>query len=701
MDKSKKLKGSILVSIEIILAVTVIILSSLQALIVSKQAKVQIYNQAENQYDSLCRQASISFEKIMAEYIGYMQFYSKSDVVRNGGTSEEIYDWLRSKSVVDARNDVFAYVAWVKENGDSFIDIKKGSNVATRDYFEAIVKKGADYFIDNPVAAKATGKMVVHVCTAAKQNGRNVGLFYGNIDPTTLSSEVKTIGLGKVGFAAVFGGNGYMIGSSTNDDDATRTAFENLKDSQAREYGKLEGAWTSKSKYISDFVFNGEKYQIISYPIKYTDWNYVLFLKESEIVSTATLVTKILTIGIVIFCLFLLLIVGYFIYVTVRPLGVVEKAISVIATGDADLSKRININVNNEIGRVVQSFNAFSGKLQTIISTMKDSKDNLVEAGALLKKSTEGTSASIEEIIVNIDSMGNQVNMQSDSVHETAGAVNEIASNIESLNRMIESQTNSVSQASSAVEEMIGNIQSVNGSVKKMAESFKELEKFVATGVSRQNDVNGKIEEIQIESLALQEANAVISGIAEQTNLLAMNAAIEAAHAGESGKGFSVVADEIRKLSEDSSEQSQTIGKQLSKITGTISEIVEASKYATESFNEVSNGIGATSDLVVEITNAMEEQNEGSKQIAIALQGMNDTSNEVKVASAEMAEGNKAILGEIRNLQDSTFTIKDKMTEMSEGARKINDTGNALAGLTNQMEDSIQQIGNQVDQFRV
>ena len=66
-----------------------------------------------------------------------------------------------------------------------------------------------------------------------------------------------------------------------------------------------------------------------------------------------------------------------------------------------------------------------------------------------------------------------------------------------------------------------------------------------------------------------------------------------------------------------------------------------------------------------------------------------------------MSEGNKAILEEVRNLQDATGVMQDSMNEMRVGARKINETGEALRGIANQMEDSIQEIGGQIDQFRV
>jgi len=703
ISSDKKLKqkrqGKLFLVIALVSVFTIIILSGIQSFIVSKISKNKISEQVELQYETLSEQVAFAYANHLETYLGYMDFYANADVVRNGGSTQEIVDWLRSESVVSVRNKGFAYIAYVEANGNSYIDIKKGSNVKDRDYFQAIMN-GADYFIDSPVPAKATGKLAVHICKAVKQNGKTVGLFYGNMDPTTLSDVLENIKLGDNGFAAIFGGNGHLIGTSIDDDDV-KAEIENIKNTNSEDYSKIEEIWKTDKEYINEINYKGRRTFVVGAPIKHTEWNFSLFLYEEELFETSTVVTKALVVGMIALVILVVLVIGIVLFVSIKPLGVVEKTIRGIANGDADLTKRIDIKVNNEIGRVVEGFNLFSEKLQVIIATMKNSKDELVNAGQLLHDSTDDTSAAINQIIENIDTMSANVNTQTDSVHQTAGAVNEIASNIESLNRMIESQVSSVTEASAAVEEMIGNINSVNNSVKKMANSFGELEEKTITGIQRQNDVNIKISEIETESQALQEANAVISGIAEQTNLLAMNAAIEAAHAGDAGKGFSVVADEIRKLSEDSSSQSQTIGNQLSKITNTIQEIVTASQFASEAFNEVSNGINSTNNLVREITCAMEEQNAGSQQISIALHEMNDTSNEVKTASYEMAEGNKAILAEIKSLQDATFSIKDGMDEMSASARKINETGNALSDIAKNMDDSINNIGEQVDKFKV
>ena len=149
------------------------------------------------------------------------------------------------------------------------------------------------------------------------------------------------------------------------------------------------------------------------------------------------------------------------IFHSLKPLQEVQASIDEIASGKADLTKRItgkSENVNNEIGGVVKGFNSFTEKLHTIVSDVKDSKEMLSAAGADLDASMQDTSASITQIIANITSVHNQISNQGESVAQTAGAVNEIASNIESLERMIANQSQGVSNASSAVEEMIGNI---------------------------------------------------------------------------------------------------------------------------------------------------------------------------------------------------------------------------------------------------
>ena len=681
-----------------VLGSIVVVLNVAQINIISAIAKNKIEETTIIEAKEISAQASVSVKHLLESYFNALDYYTKSDVAQTLDDGK-ILDFIKEKS--STRPDFFGYIGYVNSKGHNYTDKGGESDVKDREYFQAIMGGGAETYINNPVIAKTTGLRTVHICRSLKVNDRARGLFFGAANPDLISESLREMDLGDLGFCVIFGSDGELVGAS-DDIEKVKADFEAMKSNYPDSYKTIVKMYESMENKIQRGVNGkGRKALLLSNKIEYTPWTLVLVLYEDSIFSAENAIFHTMIIGAVVLIIMLLLVTAVVLFVSIKPLSVVESTIRGIATGDADLTKRIAVKSNNEIGRIVEGFNLFAEKLQSIISAMKDSKAELVDAGELLNDSTTDTMAAISQIIAQIETMGNNVDAQTDSVHQTAGAVNQIAGNIESLNRMIEMQSSSVTQASAAVEEMIGNINSVSSSVEKMSGSFAALEQKVVVGVQRQNDVNVKIGDIERESQALKEANSVILGIAEQTNLLAMNAAIEAAHAGEAGKGFSVVADEIRKLSEDSSAQSQTIGKQLSNITSAIESIVSTSQLASDAFEDVSAGISGTSDLVREISCAMQEQNEGSKQISVALENMNDTSREVKTASFEMSEGNKAILDEIKNLQDATFSIRDGMTDMSNGARKINETGSVLSELSERMKSSIQRIGDEVDKFNV
>ena len=246
-----------------------------------------------------------------------------------------------------------------------------------------------------------------------------------------------------------------------------------------------------------------------------------------------------------------------------RPIQQMANVLRDIASGEGDLTKRIENTSQNEIGAMAHWFNEFVDKLTLIIAQVKEAS------------------------------------------HAVSAAAAQLSSSAQELSRGTSEQAASVQETSSSLEQM-------HASITQNAENSRQMEQTALNGA---NDVeqSGKAVAESVNAMTtIAEKISIIEEIAYQTNLLALNAAIEAARAGEHGKGFAVVATEVRKLAE----RSQTAAQEISALTASSVRIAECSG---ELLKKLVPAIRKTAELVQDVATASKEQAAGVAQVNRAM----------------------------------------------------------------------------------
>ncbi len=586
---------------------------------------------------------------------------------------------------------------WVSDlDGYWYSPLGTSGSIADRDYFWEIldVKRTV---ISNPLIGRADGQLAVVVAVPVVVNGQMQAILGANVKVAELAQKINSIKIGETGSTILLQKNGLVVVDKDTDKILN---YNPLEESSSSLYSIKDEISSNETGIVDVDTAAGQFY--VSY-IHLTETNWIMVSSVSANEFKGPLHALFWKAGITFVIMITIATIIYIFilqYVLVRPLHELKVAADELVSGDANLTRRLEMKSLREVMALTASFNSFIEKVQNIIGSIQSSKKHLESVGNELRASTYETATSITQIAADIKKINGEIAQETRSVAETASVVDQLSSNIHVLEDRINTQSTQVTEASAAVEEMLASINNVSNSMDRMAISFQSLTSDIQTGNEKQYDVNQRIMEIERQSQMLHEANMVIASIAEQTNMLAMNAAIEAAHAGDAGKGFSVVADEIRKLSETSSEQSRNIGNQLTHIHSSIEDVVAVSEESSQVFASVSNQIQETNNLVSQMKSAMNEQAAGSQQIGHVLELLNDSTLDVRSASQEMTNENKQILDEIRRLKSSTATISATMEEMDTDTHRISDRGNILADISEKMGLTIDDISARLNQFK-
>ncbi|MBI9092522.1 MAG: methyl-accepting chemotaxis protein [Desulfobacterium sp.] len=380
-----------------------------------------------------------------------------------------------------------------------------------------------------------------------------------------------------------------------------------------------------------------------------------------ELAETNSAISKQQYLNLILFCFIALsatlvtaLIVSKFI---VGPIRQAVDMLKNIATGEGDLTKRLEINSTDEIGEMGKWFNQFIENVQEIIADISTKAEDL------------NSSAS------DLNGLSTQLSSGSKNLTEKSASVSTAA----------EEMSMHMTTVASASEEASTNVTSVAAATEEMSVSLAGISKnsgtartITAQAVDKTTSTAVKVKELGSAADEIGKVTEVITTISEQTNLLALNATIEAARAGEAGKGFAVVANEIKELAMQTAAATQ-------EIKSNIENIQSSTRNTVGEIDEITTVISQVNEVVEAIADSVEEQAQTTDEIA---GNINQAATGIQEVNANVSQTSAVA----QTISMEMVEVDESSTTISGSSLKIQASSTELFSLAEQLRTVVQRF---------
>ncbi|MBE1276197.1 methyl-accepting chemotaxis protein [Enterovibrio baiacu] len=321
-----------------------------------------------------------------------------------------------------------------------------------------------------------------------------------------------------------------------------------------------------------------------------------------------------------------------------QPIREMGDALNDIASGGGDLTQRLTVRSDDEIGQLGHSFNLFVDKIHTSIK-------GVVDAANHLRLQTEHIESAIKSSVSDSEGQQRESDLIATAVQEMSASSMQVSQNAGDAANATKSATKEVSSAQNSIADTVGAMSGLRTRIDQSQDMITALNKDVE----------------RIASII-----GVIRGIAEQTNLLALNAAIEAARAGEQGRGFAVVADEVRVLANKTQQSTEEIQDMIARLEEGTQKAVSSMNESTDASNETVVRVQQTSEYLDGVSNMIITINDMNTQIAAASSQQNTVSEEINRNIHGIVENGASIFQNLGSVDNACQELAAKSRQLDQ-----------------------------------
>ncbi len=346
---------------------------------------------------------------------------------------------------------------------------------------------------------------------------------------------------------------------------------------------------------------------------------------------------------------------------------VITEIIRKIDQNEGDLTMRVPVSTEDEVGQLGVGINNFVETLQKLIGKLKEDSQELTESA---------------------DSVVNEIGLSNESACDISATMEQMAASMEEISATVSSIAGGSDAIVHQIEDMSNTVADGTNKVKDIKKRANEMYNYTVEG---KDSTSNNIEEIRNKLIEALEASKSVEkindltgdilDISSQTNLLSLNASIEAARAGEAGKGFAVVADEIRTLADSSANSASNIQEISNQVTSAVKRLADNAEAILtfmdekvlkdyDGFVEVATQYETDAD---DINKLFETFAESSEEIKSTVTEMNSGLNDISVAVDENAKG-------VTNIADSAVRLAEVMSNIQEEIQSNRDISEQLNG---------------------